>query len=88
MVFDTTTFLNYVLDHPSEYGISNTTGYCAAYDQPDINTDPGKYGCAPLEQYFWYNTGHLTSHTHEVLAGEVEKFLEQQSQGHGGGGWW
>lgn len=38
MVFDTTTYLNYVLDHPAEYGIKNTTGYCASYDQPYINT--------------------------------------------------
>ncbi|EMC99217.1 carbohydrate esterase family 16 protein [Baudoinia panamericana UAMH 10762] len=51
MVFETTTFLNYVLDNPAEYGITNTTGYCAAYDQPDIDTDPGMYGCLPLDQY-------------------------------------
>lgn len=51
LVFDTTTFLNYVLDHPTEYGITNTTDYCAGYDQPYVNVDPGRYGCAPLDQY-------------------------------------
>lgn len=51
MVYDTTGFLNYVLDHPSEFGVVNTTDYCAAYDQPFINTDPGMYGCEPLEEY-------------------------------------
>jgi phospholipase/lecithinase/hemolysin len=53
MVFDTTTFLNYVLDHPTQYGIKNTTDYCAAYDQPYINTDPAKYGCQPLDEFLY-----------------------------------
>ncbi|KAK4561754.1 hypothetical protein LTR86_004433 [Recurvomyces mirabilis] len=91
LLFDTTTFLNHVLDNPAEYGIQNTTGYCAGYDQPDIEQDPGKYGCEGLEKYFWFNTGHLTSHTHEILAGKVEKFLMGQSSSWGrgrGGGWW
>lgn len=51
MLFDANTFLNRVLDHHEEYGIKNSTGYCAAYDQPYINTDPGMYGCLPLEEY-------------------------------------
>ena len=53
MVFDTTTFLNYVLDHPTEYGIKNTTDYCPSYDQPFINTDPEMYGCQPLDEYLY-----------------------------------
>ena len=51
MLFNANTFLNRVLDHHEEYGIRNATGYCAAYDQPYINTDPGMYGCLPLEEY-------------------------------------
>lgn len=51
MVFDTTTFLNGVMDNAAEYGIRNITGYCAAYDQPDIDSDPAAYGCLPLNQY-------------------------------------
>lgn len=77
-VFDVNTFLNGVLDSPGRYGIVNSTGYCAAYDQPFINEDSESYGCLPLDKYFWFNTGHLTSHVHEILAGEVAKFLENQ----------
>ena len=51
MVFDTTTFLNGVMDNAAEYGIRNVTGYCTAYDQPGIDTDPAAYGCLPLGEY-------------------------------------
>lgn len=56
LVFDSNTFLNYVLDNPAEYNITNTTSYCAAYDQPLPVT---QYGCLPLDEYFWYNNGHM-----------------------------
>ncbi|KAJ9618252.1 hypothetical protein H2203_009168 [Taxawa tesnikishii (nom. ined.)] len=74
MLFDANTFLNGVMDNASEYGIKNTTGYCASYDQPYINTDPASYGCLPLPEYFWFNTGHMTSHVHEILAGRWRSF--------------
>lgn len=74
--FDVNTFLNGVIDNAAEYGIKNTTGYCTSYDQPYINTDPAQYDCLPLPEYFWFNTGHLTSHTHEILADAVENFLK------------
>lgn len=51
MVFDTTTFLNDVLDDPASYGIKNTTDYCPAYDQPNVDTDPSSYGCQPLDEF-------------------------------------
>lgn len=51
LYFDANSFLNRVLDHSAEYGIQNSTGYCASYDQPYINTDPAQYGCLPLNQY-------------------------------------
>lgn len=56
LVFDSNTFLNYVLDHPAEYNITNTTSYCADYNQPLPVT---QYGCLPLDEYFWYNDGHM-----------------------------
>jgi phospholipase/lecithinase/hemolysin len=59
MLFDANTFLNHVLDHPEEYGIKDTTSYCRAYDQLGVLTDPESYGCRPLDQYFWFNTGHM-----------------------------
>lgn len=56
-VFDTTTFLNQVLDSPAKYGIKNTTDYCVAYDQPYINTDPASYGCQPLRDFLYVLRG-------------------------------
>jgi phospholipase/lecithinase/hemolysin len=84
MVFDTHTFLSSVLDDPSPYGIKNTTGYCPNYDAPDIATNYTAYGCLPIPEYFWYNTGHITFHVHKILAGEVGKFLTAES---GNGRW-
>ncbi|KAK2615502.1 hypothetical protein N8I77_002252 [Diaporthe amygdali] len=76
MVFDANTFLNGVLDSASEYGITNTTDYCAGYLYADVLTDWEKYGCSgPLDTYFWFNSGHMTSRVHEILAPEVAKFL-------------
>jgi len=80
MVYDANTFLNGVLETPERYGVRNTTGYCAGYLQADVLTDPGKYGCpVPVSEYFWFNTGHLTSHVHEVMAPDVERFLREMS---------
>ncbi|KAF2477473.1 lysophospholipase A [Lindgomyces ingoldianus] len=76
MVFDVNKVLNGVLDEAEKWGFKNTTGYCTAYNQPDILTDPGKYGCLPQKEYFWFNTGHLTWRTHEVLTGFLREFLE------------
>jgi len=59
MVFDSNTALNEVLDNPASYGITNTTNYCAAYNQPETAANPEVYGCLPLDQYFWYNSGHM-----------------------------
>lgn len=75
-LFDAHKVLQGVLDDPAKYGINNSTGACAASAQPDILTDPGKYGCLPLYEYFWYNSGHLTSHTHEIMASALQDFLK------------
>ncbi|KAF7873963.1 hypothetical protein EAF04_002635 [Stromatinia cepivora] len=79
MVFDTFSFLSSVLDDPAPYNIKNITNYCPRYDAPDIATNYAAYGCQPIPEYFWYNTGHITYHTHKILAKEVRKFLEGQS---------
>lgn len=81
IVFDTHTFLSGILDNPSPYGIKNTTGYCPHYDAPDIATKYAAYGCLPIPEYFWYNTGHITFRVHEFLAGAVAKFLTKESEG-------
>jgi phospholipase/lecithinase/hemolysin len=76
--FDVNGFLNKVLDFPGRYGIRDTTGYCKSYDQPYISTEPQRYGCLPLNEYAWFNDGHLTSRVHEILAKEVRRFLKKQ----------
>ncbi|KAF1973537.1 hypothetical protein BU23DRAFT_533148 [Bimuria novae-zelandiae CBS 107.79] len=80
LLFDVNTVLNGVLDEYEKYGFTNVTGYCAAYNQPDIRTDPGKYGCKPLREYFWYNSGHLTSRTHEIFTASLLEFLKGRSR--------
>ncbi|KAI9934696.1 hypothetical protein ASPWEDRAFT_186337 [Aspergillus wentii DTO 134E9] len=77
LVFDAHSVLGNIMDHPAEYGIVNTTSFCAGYDQPDINWNYESYGCpTPLSKYFWFNSGHLTSHVHEVLADALEATLK------------
>jgi phospholipase/lecithinase/hemolysin len=79
MVFDTYGFLSGILDNPDKYGIKNTTDYCPRYDAPDITTNYAAYGCLPIQEYFWYNTGHITFRVHELLAQAVERLLESES---------
>jgi phospholipase/lecithinase/hemolysin len=73
LAFDTNGFLNKVLDFPSRYGIKDTRGYCKSYDQPYVDTEPQRYGCLPLNEYVWFNDGHLTSRVHEILATELRR---------------
>ncbi|KAJ5907584.1 hypothetical protein N7495_000266 [Penicillium taxi] len=76
-VFDAHERLSGILDDPGKFGIVNTTGFCAGYDQPDIAVNYLKYGCpTPLDEYFWFNTGHMTSHVHRILATVLQAWLE------------
>ncbi|KAI1121171.1 hypothetical protein F5Y10DRAFT_288786 [Nemania abortiva] len=59
MIYDANMFLNGVLDDPSRYGIKNTTSYCLDYADPDVQEYPERHGCLPLDDYFWYNSGHM-----------------------------
>jgi phospholipase/lecithinase/hemolysin len=59
LLYDANTFLNGVMDSPGDYNITNTDSYCDSYDEPDVLDDPEKYGCEPLNQYFWHNGWHL-----------------------------
>ncbi|KAL2872379.1 SGNH/GDSL hydrolase family protein [Aspergillus lucknowensis] len=76
LLFDAHSVLSGVLDSPGAYGIVNTTDFCPGYDQPDIGTNYEAYGCpTALETYFWYNSGHITSRVHEILAKALGAFL-------------
>ncbi|KAI0873793.1 hypothetical protein GGS24DRAFT_377848 [Hypoxylon argillaceum] len=81
MMYDANAFLNGVLDDPGRYGIQNTTSYCLDYADPDVQEHPGLHGCLPLDSYFWYNSGHMSSHTHKIMAPDIAKFLREQSKG-------
>lgn len=77
-VFDAHARLSAMLDNPAQYGIVNTTDLCEGYDQPDIDTNYKAYGCpTPLDTYFWFNSGHMTSHVHRILAEELEEWLKE-----------
>lgn len=43
-----------------------------------IRTHPMTYGCLPLDEYFWFNSGHITSHVHQILADATENYLEAE----------
>lgn len=76
-VFDAHAHLSEILDHPARYGLVNTTNFCAGYDQPDIEENYLDYGCpTPLDTYFWFNSGHMTSHVHRILAGKLQQWLK------------
>ncbi|MCJ1311361.1 hypothetical protein MMC25_005032 [Agyrium rufum] len=78
IVFDVNTFLNGVIENGATYGLKNVTGYCPRFDAPDIATNYAAYGCIPIDEYFWYNTGHVTYKVHQILASEVAQFLLKQ----------
>lgn len=80
MLFDTYSYLTSILDNPGPYGITNTTSFCPRYDAPDISTNYAAYGCVPLEEYFWYNAGHVTWRVHGFLARAVGAFLEGERE--------
>jgi len=77
LVFDAHSVLADILDRPAKYGITNTTSVCAGYNQPDIATNYQSYGCpVPLSQYFWFDSGHITSRVHEILAEKLGRTLK------------
>ncbi|KAI1270424.1 carbohydrate esterase family 16 protein [Xylariaceae sp. FL1019] len=79
MVYDVNTFLNYVMDNPDEFGIADTTHFCPDYANIDVLYHPEAYNCLPLDKYFWYNSGHMTSHTHKIMTSDLMRFLKKQS---------
>ncbi|KAI9049010.1 hypothetical protein LZ554_006859 [Drepanopeziza brunnea f. sp. 'monogermtubi'] len=80
MVFDSYAFLAGIMDHPSRYGITNTTGFCPRFNAPDIATNYAAYGCQSIGDYFWYDSLHITWTVHRHLARAVERFLVGESR--------
>ncbi|KAF3206628.1 hypothetical protein TWF679_008672 [Orbilia oligospora] len=64
-----------ILEHPTRYGFENWTGYCASYAQPDVIWNYAKYGCLSIDKYFWFNGGHITYRTHQIIAEDLKKAI-------------
>lgn len=79
MMYDANTFLNGVMDNPSQYGITRTSSYCPAWNQIGVLTNPAAYGCSSLDKYFWYNAAHMSSQVHKVMVDNLKSFLVSQS---------
>ncbi|KAF4821137.1 Acetylesterase [Colletotrichum siamense] len=79
LVFDTYTWLTYVFDNAATFGITNTTSFCPKYNAWDIATNYASYGCQPIGEYFWYNSGHITYTVSQLLGSKVDEFLAQKS---------
>ncbi|KAI5838829.1 GDSL lipase/esterase [Morchella snyderi] len=75
-VFDSSKLFNKILDHPSEYGLKNTTGYCESYQNGTPAQDTLYDECLiPVNEYFWLNSLHPTAPVHKVMAKELAKTL-------------
>ncbi|KAI5299242.1 hypothetical protein KEM55_002410 [Ascosphaera atra] len=59
LYFDIYDFLDGIWSNAAAYGLKNTTGYCEAYDQGDVQWNYKKYGCEPIQDYFWYSKYQL-----------------------------
>ncbi|KAF7298983.1 Carbohydrate esterase family 16 protein [Mycena indigotica] len=60
MTFDSNALFNSILDSPTEFGFTNTTGF---------------YTCADPTGFFWYNSGHPTQAVHKLIAQAIEAEL-------------
>jgi phospholipase/lecithinase/hemolysin len=56
-------FFDEVIQHPAQYGITNTTDACAGRAIFDEDTKP----CAQPEEHFYYHSGHPSTAVHKVV---------------------
>ncbi|KAI0904397.1 hypothetical protein F4823DRAFT_615111 [Ustulina deusta] len=79
-VYDANKSFGEVIDDPQSHaetaGLTNTTDYCAAYQNGTPAQDTLDASCGvPVNQYFWLNNLHPTSAIHEVVAKGVADLL-------------
>ncbi|KAL0941959.1 lysophospholipase a [Colletotrichum truncatum] len=79
LVFDTYSWLTHVFNNAASFGITNTTSICPKAKAWDIATNYASYGCQPVAEYFWYDSGHITYSVQELLGSKVDEFLAQKS---------
>ncbi|KAF8163693.1 SGNH hydrolase-type esterase domain-containing protein [Crassisporium funariophilum] len=74
-VFDSQPVFNTLLDNAKALGFSNTTGFCAAYQNgtPQISTQT--LPCEPVSSYFWLNSLHPLFTVHDTLARAISTML-------------
>ncbi|KAI9271636.1 hypothetical protein BDA99DRAFT_500561 [Phascolomyces articulosus] len=60
-----TTFLN-ILNHPTDYGITQGVIDYYTHVHPDPGSDPGKL-LTTGNQYFWFDQSHITSGVHDQI---------------------
>ncbi|EJC97812.1 uncharacterized protein FOMMEDRAFT_97508 [Fomitiporia mediterranea MF3/22] len=63
LLFDAHEWFNFVLDNAEMFGFGDITGFCECSDS----------------DFFWFNTGHPTEHTHHLLASAIDHFLSSIS---------
>ncbi|KAI8062633.1 GDSL lipase/esterase [Gongronella butleri] len=66
---DAWAIFNDLLSFPRFYGFKNVTGFC-----PDV-AHPQQHGCDPINDYFWLNDLHPTTHVHKVFADQLRNEL-------------
>jgi len=68
ILFDTYSFLNDVVAHPGDYGLSNVTQPCySGYVDPN----PNGTVCAEPDKYAFWDIEHPTTRFHSILADEL-----------------
>lgn len=80
-VFDTYSLFNDLLTHPALYQVTNTTQSCL-----DINSDSStawlssqtvRGNCTNPNAFVFWDVLHPTTHTHQLLANAIYKFINQ-----------
>jgi len=67
---DLNRIMNYILNHPDKFGITNI-------DTPCVTPDAPPYTCAKPDTYFFWDGIHPTKAIHSIVAQKVNKILTQ-----------